>query len=226
MTDSFLDDHATLILGRQLRDIAKHLPQALAIARREVSPPGGRTARNPNVPGSRPPMNLGALDTHNDLTITLQGWTRCLLDDAHVHLPTEVDAPSLARHLARHAHQIAQQQWAADMADEIGDHHRQLRGLTDPDEPESIADRHSLADVHVHHRAHQAYGDVRDMVVLHLAVTGDDLPESTIRRWAKDKRMVEYVGDSGEPKYAYAEVAQLARMRKARKTRRSGTRVS
>ena len=54
MTDTFLDDHATINLLRDLKGIARNLPEVVRIARRETSPPGGKFARNPNVPNSRP----------------------------------------------------------------------------------------------------------------------------------------------------------------------------
>ena len=134
MTDTFLDDQATINLLRDLKGIARNLPEVVRIARRETSPPGGKFARNPNVPSSRPPMNIAALDLFNDTTIALHGWTRCLAEDAGVTPPERDDAPTLAIHLARHTRQIAQQTWAADAADEIQSHARTVSRFVDPPE--------------------------------------------------------------------------------------------
>lgn len=138
MTDTFLDDHATINLLRDLKGIARNLPEVVRIARRETSPPGGKFARNPNVPNSRPPMNLAALDLFNDVTIALHGWTRCLAEDAGVTPPERDDAATLAIHLARHTHQIAQQTWATDAADEIRGHARTIGRFVDPPEAKYI----------------------------------------------------------------------------------------
>ena len=138
MTDTFLDDHATINLLRDLKGIARNLPEVVRIARRETSPPGGKFARNPNVPGSKPPMNLAALDLFNDVTIALHGWTRCLAEDAGTQTPDRDDATTLAIHLARHHHQIAQQTWAMDAADEIRGHARAIGRFVDPPEAKYI----------------------------------------------------------------------------------------
>ena len=138
MTDTFLDDHTTLNLLRDLKGIARNLPEVIRIARRETSPPGGKFARNPNVPGSRPPVHLAALDLFNDVTTTLHGWTRCLAQDAGVTPPERDDASTLAVHLARHTRQIAQQAWAHDAADEIRSHGRTIGRFVDPPEAKYI----------------------------------------------------------------------------------------
>lgn len=138
MTDTFLDDHAILNLLRDLKGIARNLPEVARIARRETSPPGGKFARNPNVPGSKPPVNLSALDLFNDVALSLHGWTRCLAEDAGTDTPTSSDASTLAIHLARHTRQIAQQTWAADAADEIQSHARTVARVVDPPEAKYI----------------------------------------------------------------------------------------
>lgn len=132
MTDTFLDDHDTDRLAKHLREIATGLPELLRIARREVSPPGGKAANNPNGYSSRPPVNVGALDAANDVTLILFGWTRCLADDTNVEIPTELDGASLARHLRQHVDRIAQRQWAPDMAGEIHDQWRRVKRMTEP----------------------------------------------------------------------------------------------
>lgn len=138
MTDTFLDDHAILNLLRDLKGIARNLPEVARIARRETSPPGGKFARNPNVPGSKPPVNLSALDLFNDVALSLHGWTRCLAEDAGTDTPTSSDASTLAIHLSRHTRQIAQQTWAADAADEIQAHARTVARVVDPPEAKYI----------------------------------------------------------------------------------------
>lgn len=138
MTDTFLDDHAILNLLRDLKGIARNLPEVARIARRETSPPGGKFARNPTVPGSKPPVNLSALDLFNDVALSLHGWTRCLHEDAGVTPPERDDSPTLAIHLARHTRQIAQQTWAADAADEIQSHARTVARVVDPPEAKYI----------------------------------------------------------------------------------------
>lgn len=134
MNDTFLDTHTTKTLAGDLKGIARNLPEVIRIARRETSPPGGKSARNPNVPGSRPPVNLSALDLFNDVTTALRGWTRCLAEDSGTTPPERSDTSTLAIHLARHAHQISQQTWAPDAADEIRSHARTIARFVDPPE--------------------------------------------------------------------------------------------
>ena len=221
MTDTFLDDHDTDQLAKHLREIATGLPEVLRIARREVSPPGGRTAHNPNGYSSRPPLNVGALDANNDITLNLFGWTRCLADDAGVPIPTELDGVSLARHLRQHADRIANCQWAPDCADEIRDQWRRVKNITEPVEA-SIADERNLTPLEVQARADEAFGNAADMVVLHYAVTGQSLKESTIRSWRKRGKLPERYGSGGEPVYWYPDVARLATAGRHAARRRSG----
>lgn len=138
MTETFLDDHTTLQFIRDARTIARFLPHVLAIARREVSPPGGRLVRNPNVPSSTPPVRIGALETNTDIVAILASWTRNLADDAGVVPPANTDGPTLALHLTRHSHTIALQAWAADCADEIRSCAKRLRYAVEPPEAEYI----------------------------------------------------------------------------------------
>lgn len=132
MTDTFLDDQQVVNLRRDLDTIRAQSAELLRIARRETSPPGGRAARNPQVPGSRPPVNLGALSVSNELHVCLTGWMRCLLDDALVEFPEDLDDRSVALHLRVHAHRIAQQLWAADCAEEMERWARVVRAITVP----------------------------------------------------------------------------------------------
>lgn len=134
MTETFLDKQTAINLLRDLRSIARSLPEVARIAHRETSPPGGKFARNPNVPGSRPPVHLAALDLFNDTTTILQGWSRCLAEDAGISAPVDRDAPTLALHLSRHTHVIAQQSWAGDVVDEIRAQARTIGRFVDPPE--------------------------------------------------------------------------------------------
>lgn len=140
MTDTFLDDQAVTDLGNDLGLIADQSAELLRIARRETSPPGGRAARNPQVPGSRPPLNIGALSVANELHVCLTGWMRCLLDDARVEYPADLDDRSVAIHLRVHAHRIAQQAWAPDCAEEVSHWARVVRALTIPPPEKTLAD--------------------------------------------------------------------------------------
>ena len=138
MTDAFLDDHETIQFMRDARAIARLLPHMLAIARREVSPPGGRFARNPNVPSSTPPIRVGALDANTDIDTILESWTKNLAEDAGIEPPVTKDGSTLAIHLTRHSHVIAQQVWASDCADEIRSCAKRLRYAVEPPEAEYI----------------------------------------------------------------------------------------
>lgn len=138
MNDTFLDKQTAINLLRDLRSIARSLPEVARIAHRETSPPGGKFARNPNVPGSRPPVHLAALDLFNDTTTILQGWSRCLAEAAGISAPVDRDAATLALHLSRHTHVIAQQSWAGDVVDEIRDQARAIGQFVDPPEAKYI----------------------------------------------------------------------------------------
>ena len=140
MTDTFLDDQQVANLRRDLDTIRAQSSELLRIARRETSPPGGRAARNPQVPGSRPPVNIGALSVSNELHVCLTGWMRCLLDDALVEFPDDLNDRSVALHLRVHAHRIAQQSWAADCAEEVEHWARVVRSITIPPPEKTLAD--------------------------------------------------------------------------------------
>ena len=130
--DTFLDDQTIAYLADDLRSITRNHPELLRIARRETSPPGGRAARNPNGYQSRPPVNLAAMSTSHELHTVIGGWARCLRDDAHIPLPGNTDTGTLAAHLAGHTHEIAQQQWADDCADEMRRWAKVLQRVTSP----------------------------------------------------------------------------------------------
>lgn len=138
MTDTFLDDHTTIQFVRDARTIAKFLPHMISIARRETSPPGGRAARNPTVPGSTPPIRVGALDANNDIVTILRQWTKNLAEDSGIDPPAADDGSTLAIHMARHSRVISQQAWATDCADEIRTCARRLRYAIEPPDVEYI----------------------------------------------------------------------------------------
>lgn len=219
MTDTFLSDHETIVLTRDLRDIAAWLPELSRIARRETSPPGGRMARNPQVPGSRPPLNLAALYLAEDTATTLWVWSMTLHADTGLELPAQHPA-DCARFLALHADRIAQQPWAATcftrvrggknyMGEKVPSLWRQVRQLVDPPGP-STAEERGLSDLEVKAHSDEAFGSAGDMVVVHYAVTGRDLSESTLRTWRRKGKLPERYGPGSEPYYWYPEVAAVA----------------
>lgn len=134
----FLDDNAVEVLRRDLRVVIRLEPELLRIARREVSPPGGRAARNPNVPGSRPPVNLSALDAAIDIRESLLNWGRRLADDTGVDLPDDTTVPTLARWQAGHLARIAARDWSPEYADTVAGHARRLRWAVEPPEAKYV----------------------------------------------------------------------------------------
>lgn len=139
-TDSFLDEQQTKNLHQDLDLIANNAGELLRIARRETSPPGGRAARNPQVPSSRPPLNIGALSTSQEMYNCLTGWARCLKEDAGIELPSIPDEKGLAQHLRYHHHRITQQAWAEDAAHEIGHWANVIHSVTAPPSDKKLDD--------------------------------------------------------------------------------------
>ena len=140
MTDTFLDDHTTQLLAGDCNTIATSSTELLRIARRETSPPGGKAARNPNVPGSKPPLNIGALSVSEEMTGCLKGWCNNLHTDAAVSMPTTRDTTGYALHLNYHAHRVAQQPWAEDCAAEISRWATIVQTITTPPPTKLLAD--------------------------------------------------------------------------------------
>ena len=140
MTDTFLDDHTTKTFARDCKIIARHNSELLRIARREVSPPGGKTHRPPKGYGSRPPLSIGALSASHELHTCLTGWMRYLRDDAHIPYPDMIDDTGIALHLALHAHRVAQQVWAQDCADEIQGWANTVIAITTPPPDKKLDD--------------------------------------------------------------------------------------
>ncbi|MGN0100745.1 MAG: hypothetical protein ACI39C_07380 [Dietzia sp.] len=145
MTETFLDRHQVRTFATDCKIIADSSAELLRIARLETSPPGGRSARNPRVPDSRPPLNLNALSASLEMHTCLVLWAANLRDNTDVDMPEHDDDRSLALHLGVHAHRIAQQSWAQDCADEIGTWAATILGLTTPP-PARRLDEYSPAE--------------------------------------------------------------------------------
>lgn len=140
MTETFLERQQVRTFATDCKIIADSAAELLRIARRETSPPGGRAARNPRVPGSRPPLNLNALSASLEMRTCLVLWAENLRDNTGVPLPEHDDDRSIALHLRVHAHRIAQQAWAADCMDEIGIWAATILGLTTPPPARRLAE--------------------------------------------------------------------------------------
>lgn len=208
MTDTFLDDQATINLARNLTTIATHSSELARIARRESSPPGGRAARNPNGYSSRPPMNLHALDVLTDARAALAGWCRCLEDDTHTPRPEHTDLAALARHLEDHTHRITRQQWAPDCAQEVDDHARWIGATTGLDAPADPGTP-SLNDPDTRAKSAAYIGPANEVADL-IAMLGDPRPHPrTIRSWGNREHIdVEY--RHGKPVYKLYQVRLMA----------------
>ena len=209
MTDTFLDDHQTDTLTRQLRDLGDALPALEAATARTATRAVGSHARTAAHPASTPPIDVHALDLHTLVDNQAAGWTRCLLDDALIEPPADANTRRLCHHLATHADHIALQPWAPDIAAEIADTLRQVRAVTEPRETESITDRHHLAGNELHHRAHQAVGTAEDMAVVHKCITGNDLKPTTLYAWRNRGKLPKRTGPAGEAWFHYIEISQL-----------------
>lgn len=128
----FIDTQERANLSRDLGTVARLEPELLRIARREVSPPGGRAARRPTVPGSTPPVNLGALDAARDIRAGMLELVGALHRDTGVVPPGDQSVPKLATHLRRHAAALAGCDWSVDACDRVRGYARQLRYAVDP----------------------------------------------------------------------------------------------
>lgn len=209
MTDTFLDDQTTANLRDDLRSIARNHPELLRIARRETSPPGGKAHRNPNGYKSRPPVNIGALSTSHELHAVIAGWCQCLADDAHVDLPSTTDTGTLSTHLSRHTHQIAQQQWADDCADEMKHWARVLNGYTSTLSRWEGKELRWVDSNDLDTAAEDKFLTEEEVLLLHFHITGENINPSTLRSWRgnkiPDRRL------SGAPVYSYPEVKRAAK---------------
>ena len=119
MTDTFLDDQTTANLRDDLRSIAANVGELAAIKNGLTSPPGGKAARNPRGYYSREPGNLAAMEKHIRLGVVLMRWVGHLNRDAGIEFPPSTDIGSLAIHLQRHVHELAQQTWSPEAAQQI-----------------------------------------------------------------------------------------------------------
>lgn len=218
--DEFLDDYEVTMLTRDLRDIAVWLPELGRIARRETSPPGGRAARNPVVPSSRPPMNIAAFNLADDVATTLWVWCLSLTKETGAELPARHPS-DCARHLALHADRVAGLVWGrtchdrvrgrdeTDSKPKVPSMWRQVRHMVEPPAPSTAEDR-GITGLAVKAYSDQAFGSAGDMVVVHFAVTGQSLSESTIRSWRRKGKLPDRYGPGSEPWYWYPEVARVA----------------
>lgn len=119
MTDTFLDDQQIAYLADDLRSIAANIGDLAAIKNGLTSPPGGKAARNPRGYYSREPGNLAAMEKHIKAGIVLMRYAGYLNRDAGISFPPSTDIGSLAVHLQRHIHELSQQTWASEAAQQI-----------------------------------------------------------------------------------------------------------
>lgn len=218
MTDTFLDDHQTKLLAGDCTIIAASSTELLRIARRETSPPGGRTARNPNIPGSRPPVNLGALSIAHEMHACLTDWCINLRDDTGIPMPAHLDDRGLAMHLRYHAHRIAQQVWADDCASEISRWASTVQAVTTPPPVRHLADytpeqrREGMAHAKVD--APTCAELVAEWTKGECAPTADQ-----IRTWGRREHVTRFGPTPGKGVYSPREV--IAHMRRKKGTSRT-----
>ncbi|WP_010540390.1 DUF7341 domain-containing protein [Dietzia alimentaria] len=215
MTETFLDRQAVRTLATDCKIIADSSAELLRIARLETSPPGGRTARNPRVPGSRPPLNIGALSVANEIHTCLMEWSRYLKESAAVDLPEHDDDRTLALHLGVHVHRIAQQSWSQDCADEIGTWAATILALTTPP-PSRRIDEYSTAQRAEGLATAQVSAEMcADLVEEYTR--GEHRPSAQqIRKWGQREKVAVY-GPPGCRMYAVREVIDHMRHAKRRK---------
>lgn len=214
MTDTFLDDQQVHDLTTALTLIADQSAELLRIARRETTPPGGTIEQKRRAFSSQPPLRLGALSVSHELHTCLTGWTRCLLDDALVEYPADLDDRGVAHHLRRHVHRIAQQPWAADCAEEIGHWAEVVRSATIPPkvlrrDDYSQAQRNEAIAV-----AKVSAAMAADLV--HDLTDGEHSPTpEEITKWAQGRR-IECFGPRHMRTYSLAQVLAYAKRPKRR----------
>lgn len=209
MTETFLDRQQVHDLIADLRLIASGYPELVRIARRETSPPGGRASRNPNGYSSRPPVNLSALSSAQELSSVLSGWVACLRDDAGIELPKDIETATLAVHLQRHVHQVAQQVWAEDCADEM----KSWAGVVDRNTSELrgwSGRRIGMQPRDLDEAASEVFLSESEVIELHFHVTGVRLSGATLRSWRRSGALPDR-RRSGAPMYWYEEVKKAVR---------------
>lgn len=216
MTDTFLDDHTTQLLAGDCNVIAASSAELLRIARRETSPPGGRAARNPNVPGSKPPLNLGALSVSEEMTTCLKGWCDNLHTGAGVPMPTIRDTTGYALHLRYHSHRVAQQPWADDCAKEVARWARIIQTITTPPPVKNLDDytpsqrREGMATAKV------SAAMCADLVDEYTK--GEHTPTADkIREWGR-RGIIDAYGPKSARVYSVAQVMNHARRGRKAKT--------
>ncbi|MBB1022951.1 MULTISPECIES: hypothetical protein [unclassified Dietzia] len=218
MTDSFLEPHQVDELGGHWHTLAGLIPQLDDLLAGSVmgvaTSLGIRIAR---APASRPPINVAAYDHLDLIRACAEGWTHHLATETNFSPPRDTSTAGLCRHLHLAADRIATRPWAPDCLDEATELASTAARITNPDDGESITDRHHLATTDVHHRAHQAQGDAADMAAVHHAVTGEHLDEKTIHQWRRRGHLPERIGPAGEVWFHYHEVAAAARHARIRR---------
>lgn len=215
MTETFLDRHTVRTLATDCKIIADSSAELLRIARRETSPPGGRSARNPRVPDSRPPLNLTALSASLEIHTCLKLWAENLRDNTGVHLPDHDDDRSLALHLRVHAHRIAQQPWGQDCADEIGTWAATILGITTPP-PARRLDEYSTAERAQGLATAQVSAEMCAQLVDEYTEGQHQPTAEQIRKWGQRGKVSVY----GPPRcrmYAVSEVLDHVRHAKRKK---------
>lgn len=209
MTDTFLDEQQARNLHQDLTTIATNTGELLRIARRETSPPGGRAARNPQVPGSRPPLNLGVLSVSHEMHNCLAGWAQCLKDDTGIELPTIPDEKGLAQHLRYHHHRVAQQPWAADAAGEIGHWANVLHSVTAPPTEKRLDDYTDAQRDEGMQTAKVDAGLCAELVAEYTNGKHAPTPDK-IREWGRRKQ-IESFGPKTRRVYSVQSVLDLVR---------------
>lgn len=217
MTDTFLDYHATQLLKGDLNTIAASSADLLRIARREVSPPGGKAARNPNTPGSRPPVNIGALSVSESIRSCLTEWAINLRDDLNIPLPHIRDEKGLAIHLRYHAHRIAQRPWAEDCAHEISRWASTIQTMTTPPPTKLLADY-----TPEQRREGMAHAKVDAPTCAELVAEwtkGEHTPTADqIRTWGRRNHVTRFGPQPGKGVYSPREVIDHMRRKTAKRT--------
>lgn len=105
-------------LGRTLHTIETLTPHLNTLLTTRPTPPNIPTHA---APGPRPPLPIHILDTKLDTEQIVIGWATNLATDLHQPPPQLTSAAHAAAWLHQHIHQLAEQNWATDAADELHD---------------------------------------------------------------------------------------------------------
>lgn len=105
-------------LGRTLTAIETLTPHLNTLLTTPPTPPNIPTH---TTPGPRPPLPIQILDIKLDTEQIAIGWAHNLAADLHQPTPQLTSAAHAAAWLHQHIHQLAEQHWASDAADELHD---------------------------------------------------------------------------------------------------------